>query len=521
MDQDYPLFGVLLCGAAVIAYFLKDAFARVFKRAPILSSPPPNQVRAASFHEEHLWELFRHATYFAIVTVFLVAVRRVVAFDISFLAGSLLGNWLAKPIQSMATSAGILSVPSLVSVHLSHALSLRKFYESYRKHDFTVSMKMFYEALVKKYVRYITMWNWNCDPMRVILEEVMRLPVALKPVSVDKAAFRKFIRSYPEQVQHEVASFLVDIVKTSNGQDTAKAKRKAIPLMMVGPPGTGKTYLANRIGKFTGLPVKAINLSKYKKSLRLDGEDATWQYNPNRGLVADILLDLCGKDDNYANKIVILDEVDKGLHTDNCGSLGNDCDNLLCFLLEILEQSTTEMSMRRYDYSYHDISNLKIILIANKTFREAVGDDHARPLENRVKVIKFDRGYSKENKRAIIESHMDRILRERDVSELLVDEEVIDEILNVDESLGNKGVRICLSVVEDYVSQLANSADISDLIDDCPPFHVGNRFSCYEAPTEKPAQGRRSLDKKGKHREDRLCPSDAEQEEGPEILKVI
>ncbi len=64
----------------------------------------------------------------------------------------------------------------------------------------------------------------------------------------------------------------------------------------------GKTHLAGKISELTGLPLKCVDLSKFRDNRSVAGEDCRHSYSPNLGLVADILLDACGQDENYGNK---------------------------------------------------------------------------------------------------------------------------------------------------------------------------------------------------------------------------
>ena len=82
--------------------------------------------------------------------------------------------------------------------------------------------------------------------------------------------------------------------------------------------------------------------------------------------------------------------------------------------------------MKRYNNSYHDISQLKFILVANKSFTEAIGEENAAPLENRVKLIRFDKGYSTEEKRSIVEEHLSAMVKNRKLDMEDVDREVIE-----------------------------------------------------------------------------------------------
>ncbi len=92
--------------------------------------------------------------------------------------------------------------------------------------------------------------------------------------------------------------------------------RKTAPLMLVGAPGTGKTHLVSRLGEMTGLPVVSIQFSKYSGHDGIAGDDCRFNFSNKRGIVADMLLDGAGKTANCANKIVLLDEIDKvqGIH---------------------------------------------------------------------------------------------------------------------------------------------------------------------------------------------------------------
>ena len=98
-------------------------------------------------------------------------------------------------------------------------------------------MCSYVEDIIDDCVREITVWNKPKEHHRAIMKETMRLPVKVKPVEIDETEFDHLMKSYPDDVRQEVAEFVVEISRSSK---ELRMKRKAIPLMMVDPPGTGR-----------------------------------------------------------------------------------------------------------------------------------------------------------------------------------------------------------------------------------------------------------------------------------------
>ena len=124
-------------------------------------------------------------------------------------------------------------------VILKLALLGFRFYEVHRRPHFTDSMRSFAEGVIGDFVRDITIWGKPEEHHRALMRETMKLPVNIKPVELNEAKFERLMSSYPDELRQEVAEFLVEIANTST---EPKLKRKAVPLMMVGPPGTGSHH---------------------------------------------------------------------------------------------------------------------------------------------------------------------------------------------------------------------------------------------------------------------------------------
>ncbi|AXI24194.1 hypothetical protein CE557_370 [Cardinium endosymbiont of Sogatella furcifera] len=132
-------------------------------------------------------------------------------------------------------------------------------------------------------------------------------------------------------------------------------------------------------------------------------------------------------------------------------SNGSDIYNLLHTLLEAQEVA---VPLSRYDHACPDISQLKIVLIANKTFTETLTADKAAALESRIKVIHFDEGFTPARKCAIATTYVDELLTKKGIDRSQFDQNVIDAIVAEDSRIGLKGVRVLLNVIDQYIDLL-------------------------------------------------------------------
>jgi len=77
------------------------------------------------------------------------------------------------------------------------------------------------------------------------------------------------------------------------------------PVLLIGPPGIGKTSVIRKLGKLLGLPYEQIDCGTLTGSFVISGGSAQW--NGGRpGKICTLM-----KDSAYANPLVVLDEVDK------------------------------------------------------------------------------------------------------------------------------------------------------------------------------------------------------------------
>lgn len=139
------------------------------------------------------------------------------------------------------------------------------------------------------------------------------------------------------------------------------------PILLLGPPGVGKTHFANMLGKLLGTGFMFVSMSQMTAGWILGGASSQWK-GARKGKIAESLID-----DVYANPVCLIDEIDKAGGEHAYDPMGT--------LYTLLEHDTASAFTDEYVEIPMDASKMMFIATAN--------DERCipKPILDRVKVM--------------------------------------------------------------------------------------------------------------------------------------
>jgi ATP-dependent Lon protease len=182
------------------------------------------------------------------------------------------------------------------------------------------------------------------------------------------------------------------------------------PVLLIGPPGVGKTDISHQVAGILGVPSKSVDMGSASSSFVLGGASSTWS-DSKAGAIVDIL-----RDSESASGIVILDEIDKANNDAKYAPLGP--------LYSLLESNTASKFVDEAIEIPIDASNIMYVATANKLemIEEAI--------LNRFIIIKIE-GISRSHHRIICHSIYRGVLYSHELDGIfnkILSEEVLDTL---------------------------------------------------------------------------------------------
>src|SRR3954464_1363340 len=142
------------------------------------------------------------------------------------------------------------------------------------------------------------------------------------------------------------------------------------PMLLLGPPGIGKTHFARKLADLLGTGMNLVPMSSMTAGWLLSGASSQWK-GAKPGKVFEALVE-----GQYANPVLVVDEIDKASADAQYDPLGS--------LYSLLEHDTAESFMDEFAEVAIDASQVIWIMTAN--------DDRCipEPILNRMNVFEIE-----------------------------------------------------------------------------------------------------------------------------------
>lgn len=383
--------------------------------------------------------------------------------SIAFIAGPILAGMAQTTLSNFGNNLLLLTCPILASPGLRKVSELDYRYAQIKAH-FSEEMRRWFEAHRNRYKFNIQYYHFAFKELETALELALELP--LKPKKLDPNSettlkkfeeIKKLLSTYPASVQRSMVHFVSEILDLSMDESPT---RRVTPIVLVGEPGTGKTFLVHKILEILKLPMFVCNPIQYRQL----GGTNLWSNDSEKGLILDALSFFSKYDEEKpSNGVLVFDEIDKILAFDKNGTFLNpNANELLHMLYGLLETQTLKTSIKYFDNADFPTKHLSIVLIVNKRLAEVLKSKPtmAKPLVERTDEVFFE-GYQSEEKKKIALQAMKQF-QEKNPSIRDLEESVILEIVQQDES---QGVRQMLIILFKYFNYVKNNSYWSKMTD--------------------------------------------------------